>query len=158
MGGAMTEARVERRLAAILAADLVDYSRLMGIDEEGTLTALKAPGRELPNCRAPRPHSDDTQVIFGAAALSQSPWRLSCSWLSLRPLRLRTGRSRSRLLQRRTGKTTYGMRTLRLRVLPRDRLQRNSRAAHGRTMGSSMPERPCRRQSATRAPARTCCP
>jgi adenylate cyclase len=29
--------RVERRLAAILAADVVGYSRLMGGDEEGTL-------------------------------------------------------------------------------------------------------------------------
>jgi adenylate cyclase len=38
----MTEARVERRLAAILAADVVGYSRLMGSDEEGTLSALKA--------------------------------------------------------------------------------------------------------------------
>jgi adenylate cyclase len=34
--------RVERRLAAILAADIVGYSRLMGADEEGTLAALKA--------------------------------------------------------------------------------------------------------------------
>ncbi len=33
---------VERRLAAILAADVVGYSRLMGADEEGTLGALKA--------------------------------------------------------------------------------------------------------------------
>src|SRR3984957_10463010 len=31
---------VERRLAAVLAADVVGYSRLMGIDELGTLTAL----------------------------------------------------------------------------------------------------------------------
>jgi adenylate cyclase len=38
----MAEARVERRLAAILAADVSGYSRLMGIDEEGTLAALKA--------------------------------------------------------------------------------------------------------------------
>jgi adenylate cyclase len=37
----MTEARPERRLAAILAADVVGYSRLMGGDEEGTLVALK---------------------------------------------------------------------------------------------------------------------
>ena len=35
--------RVERRLAAILAADVVGYSRLMGEDEEGTpVAALKA--------------------------------------------------------------------------------------------------------------------
>jgi TolB-like protein/class 3 adenylate cyclase/Flp pilus assembly protein TadD len=33
---------VERRLAAVLAADVAGYSRLMGIDEEGTLARLKA--------------------------------------------------------------------------------------------------------------------
>ena len=37
----MAEERVERRLAAILAADVAGYSRLMGTDEEGTLAALK---------------------------------------------------------------------------------------------------------------------
>ena len=42
----MTEARVERRLAAILAADVASYSRLMGADEEGTLAALQAHRRE----------------------------------------------------------------------------------------------------------------
>ena len=35
----MAEERVERRLAAILAADVVGYSRLMGEDEEGVLLA-----------------------------------------------------------------------------------------------------------------------
>jgi adenylate cyclase len=35
-------ARVERRLAAILAADVAGYSRLVGADEEGTLSRLKA--------------------------------------------------------------------------------------------------------------------
>jgi len=39
--GQMTEERVNRKLAAILAADVVGYSRLMGADEEGTLAALK---------------------------------------------------------------------------------------------------------------------
>src|SRR6201997_4484262 len=39
--------RVERRLAAILAADVAGYSRLMGADEEGTLAALKTLRREL---------------------------------------------------------------------------------------------------------------
>ncbi len=43
----MVEARVERRLAAILAADVAGYSRLMGVDEEGTLRQLKAHRREL---------------------------------------------------------------------------------------------------------------
>jgi adenylate cyclase len=43
----MAAERAERRLAAILAADVAGYSRLMGADEEGTLSALKAIRREL---------------------------------------------------------------------------------------------------------------
>src|SRR5262245_39584305 len=43
----MAEARVARRLAAILAADVAGYSRLMGTDEVGTLTALKELRREI---------------------------------------------------------------------------------------------------------------
>jgi class 3 adenylate cyclase len=39
--------RVERRLAAILAADVGSYSRLMGADEVGTLRALKAHRKDL---------------------------------------------------------------------------------------------------------------
>src|SRR3954469_18670191 len=35
------QSRVQRRLAAILAADVVGYSSLMGQDEEGTLSRLK---------------------------------------------------------------------------------------------------------------------
>jgi class 3 adenylate cyclase len=35
-----------RRLAAILAADVAGYSRLMGADEEGTLERLKALRRQ----------------------------------------------------------------------------------------------------------------
>ncbi len=37
----MSDGRVNRKLAAILAADVVGYSRLMGADEAGTLAALK---------------------------------------------------------------------------------------------------------------------
>ncbi len=43
----MSGERVERRLAAIMAADVAGYSRLMGEDEEGTLAALNAIRREL---------------------------------------------------------------------------------------------------------------
>ena len=43
----MAESRAERRLAAILAADVAGYSRLMGADEEGTLAQLKAHRKEL---------------------------------------------------------------------------------------------------------------
>lgn len=39
--------RVERRLAAVLAADVAGYSRLMGADEEGTLARLKAVRKAL---------------------------------------------------------------------------------------------------------------
>jgi adenylate cyclase len=43
----MAEERLQRRLAAILSADVVGYSRLMGIDEAGTLARLKAMRRDL---------------------------------------------------------------------------------------------------------------
>jgi adenylate cyclase len=43
----MAETRAQRRLAAILAADVVGYSRLMEVDEAGTLAALKARRREV---------------------------------------------------------------------------------------------------------------
>jgi adenylate cyclase len=43
----MAEERVQRRLAAILAADVEGYSRLMGEDEEGTLASLTAHRTEL---------------------------------------------------------------------------------------------------------------
>jgi adenylate cyclase len=39
----MSEGRVERRLAAIMAADVVGYSRLMGADEEGGLRNAAEP-------------------------------------------------------------------------------------------------------------------
>src|SRR5208282_6767235 len=44
---ALPRERVERRLAAILAADVAGYSRLIGADEEGTLARLKALRHEL---------------------------------------------------------------------------------------------------------------
>ncbi len=43
----MSEERTLRRLAAVLAADVVGYSRLMEADEVGTLGRLKALRREL---------------------------------------------------------------------------------------------------------------
>src|SRR5262245_33699452 len=43
----LSAARVERRLAAILAADVAGYSRLIGADEEGTLARLKTIRAEL---------------------------------------------------------------------------------------------------------------
>jgi TolB-like protein/class 3 adenylate cyclase len=46
-GGVLTSARVERRLAAVLAVDVAGYSRLMGRDEEGTLANLKSLRKSL---------------------------------------------------------------------------------------------------------------
>jgi len=43
----MSEQRVERRLAAVFAADVVGYSRMMAADEEGTLGRLNAHRREF---------------------------------------------------------------------------------------------------------------
>jgi adenylate cyclase len=52
----MAEERAQRRLAAILAADVVGYSRLVGTDEEGTLAALKAQRRELVDPKVEQHH------------------------------------------------------------------------------------------------------
>ncbi len=42
----MTSSGVERKLAAILAADVVGFSRLIGLDEEGTIARLQALRRD----------------------------------------------------------------------------------------------------------------
>ena len=47
---------VERRLAAILAADVAGYSKLMAADEEGTLTSLKAHRRTLSDPKIKQHH------------------------------------------------------------------------------------------------------
>ena len=46
-GQGLAEEQVERRLAAILAADVVGYSRLMEANEERTLGALRQHRREF---------------------------------------------------------------------------------------------------------------
>src|SRR6185312_11137173 len=46
LGGGMAT-RDQRRLSAIVSADVAGYSRLMGADESGTLAALKAHRHEL---------------------------------------------------------------------------------------------------------------
>src|SRR4029453_11168277 len=43
----MVEERTQRRLAAILAADVVGFSRLMGADESGTMAALKVRRKDV---------------------------------------------------------------------------------------------------------------
>ena len=47
MEGVLAKERIQRRLTAILAADIAGCSRLMSANEEGTLAQLKAHRREL---------------------------------------------------------------------------------------------------------------
>ena len=70
----MAEERVQGRLAAILAADVVGYSRLMGRDEAGTLARLKTLRAEFlhPNVaeyggRIVKTTGDGTLIEFGSA-------------------------------------------------------------------------------------------
>jgi adenylate cyclase len=64
----MAEERLQRKLAAILSADVVGYSRLMGIDEAGTLARLNTLRRELvdPTIAA---HSGRIVKLLGDGAL-----------------------------------------------------------------------------------------
>jgi len=63
---------VERRLAAILAADVAGYSRLMGADEEGTLARLKAHRRELVDPKV-KEHRGRIVKLTGDGALVEFP-------------------------------------------------------------------------------------
>ena len=70
----MAEIRAQRRLAAILAADVVGYSRLMEQDETGTLAALKARRHDVlapviaqHNGRVVKLMGDGVLVEFGSA-------------------------------------------------------------------------------------------
>ena len=64
----MAEERLQRRLAAILAADVVGYSRLMGADEAGTLARLNSMRRELID-PAIAAHSGRIVKVMGDGAL-----------------------------------------------------------------------------------------
>ena len=63
---------VERRLAAILAADVAGYSRLMGVDEEGTHERLKAHFRELVDPKIAE-HRGRTVKNIGDGMLAEFP-------------------------------------------------------------------------------------
>ena len=60
--------RIQRRLAAILAADVVGYSRLMAADEAGTLAELSALRRELIDPKIAE-HGGRTVKLMGDGAL-----------------------------------------------------------------------------------------
>jgi TolB-like protein len=63
---------VERRLVAILAADVAGYSRLMGVDEEGTHERLTAHFRELVDPKI-REHRGRTVKNTGDGLLAEFP-------------------------------------------------------------------------------------
>jgi class 3 adenylate cyclase/tetratricopeptide (TPR) repeat protein len=69
---ALATERVERRLAAILAADVTGYSRLMGLDEEDTHERLKAHRRELTDPKI-RDHYGRTVKNTGDGMLAEFP-------------------------------------------------------------------------------------
>src|SRR5438270_12038922 len=71
---ALATGRIERRLAAILAADVAGYSRLMGVDEEGTLARLKALRRELADPKI-KEHRGRIVKNTGDGLLLRLPWR-----------------------------------------------------------------------------------
>jgi class 3 adenylate cyclase len=89
---ALATERVERRLAAILAADVAGYSRLMGADEEGTLARLKAHRREMIDPKI-KEHKGRIVKTTGDGILVEfaSAWRFPFS---------RTGAFRNRLPRR----------------------------------------------------------
>jgi adenylate cyclase len=64
----MAEERLQRRLAAIMSADVVGYSRLMGVDEAGTLSRLNILRRELID-PAIAAHSGRIVKLMGDGAL-----------------------------------------------------------------------------------------
>ena len=68
----MSGERVERRLAAILAADVAGYSRLMGADEEGTHERLKAHLGQLVDPKI-REHRGRTVKSTGDGILAEFP-------------------------------------------------------------------------------------
>ncbi len=63
---------MERRLAAILAADVVGYTRLMGEDEAGTLAALKAHREEFIEPKI-ADHRGRVVKLMGDGALARLP-------------------------------------------------------------------------------------
>jgi adenylate cyclase len=96
---------MERRLAAILAADVVGYSRLMGADEVGTLAALKAHRREIVdpaigahNGRIVKTTGDGLLVEFASAVDA-----VTCAVAVQEKLAERTARSAGPHIQFRVG-------------------------------------------------------
>ena len=101
----MAEERLQRRLAAVLSADVVGYSRLMGLDEAGTLSRLNALRRELidPTIAA---HSGRIVKLMGDGALvefASAVDAVTCAIEIQRQLRAHAGRTDANPIQFRIG-------------------------------------------------------
>ena len=73
-GAALPEGRVHRRLAAILAADVAGYSRLMGLDEVGTARTLRE-HRKVTDALVPK-HGGRIVKTTGDGVLSFPRWSM----------------------------------------------------------------------------------
>ena len=62
---------MERRLAANLAADVVGYSRLIGADEAGTLTMLRALRKDLVEPTLKCHHGRVAEALFMSQAFER---------------------------------------------------------------------------------------
>ena len=92
----MAEPRVDRRLAAILCADVVGYSRLIEQDETGTLRALKNLRRDIVDPMLARHHGRLVQATGDGPWSSSARWSMPSCARSRCRRRLRTARRRSR--------------------------------------------------------------
>src|ERR1700716_4196446 len=96
----MSPTRVDRRLAAILAADVAAYSRLIGAEKEGTLARLKAIRKPLTDPKIAE-HRGRIVKTTGDGLLSSlpvpsmrrdAPSKFSAAWRDKTPLcRSRSG-------------------------------------------------------------------
>jgi class 3 adenylate cyclase len=99
----MAQDRVDRRLAAIWAGDIAGNSRLMGVDEEGTLRQLKAHRKELVDPkitehrgRIVKTTGDGMMVEFVSVVMPcAAPSTFSAVWPSAMPVFRRTNASNS---------------------------------------------------------------
>ena len=90
----MAQARVDRRLAAILAADVAGYSRLTGLDEEGTHAQLTDHLRflvfpKITEHRGRVVRTPETGCWLSSAASWTRcvvPWMSSAAWFNVIPM------------------------------------------------------------------------
>ena len=68
--------REQRRLAAIVSADVAGYSRLMGRDESGTLAALKALRRDIVDPGVARHNGRIVKTTGDGLLLSSQAWSM----------------------------------------------------------------------------------